>query len=76
MVKMPFNPEHIIIGGIYNIRDEIEYEALGYHTDIIVPARHHTALVIGDILGHPGYWNIATVSYTRLSTHVLSKHFN
>lgn len=58
----PFTPERIIIGGVYNIRHESGYEALGYEMDIDELARIHRVLVIGDVPGRSGYWRIMTVS--------------
>jgi hypothetical protein len=50
MAKLRFTPERIVVGGVYNIRYESEYEALGYH---IVD-------VMGEIPGYTGYWRITT----------------
>ncbi|KAF2830960.1 hypothetical protein CC86DRAFT_366459 [Ophiobolus disseminans] len=65
MPPLPFTPAHIAIGGIYNIRPETQYEALGYETDITLPARHHKVLVIGAAPERVGYWRVMTAHLPR-----------
>jgi hypothetical protein len=75
MAPRPFTPDHIILGGIYHIRDESEYEADGHTTDMCIPARHHNVLVIGAVAGKPGHWRIMTVRpqfRQEIQTHVHS----
>jgi hypothetical protein len=67
MFMRPHTADHIVLGGVYRIRQESEYEALGYKTDITIPARHHTVLVTGAIPKRPGYWHIMTIHQHRIS---------
>jgi hypothetical protein len=59
--KVSLIPDRILIGGVYNVRHETQYEALGYETDLDPLARQHMVLVIGDIPERPGYWRVMTV---------------
>jgi hypothetical protein len=58
----PFTPDQIHIGGVCNIRREIEYEDLDYKTNILMPARRHMVLVAKDVPGKPEYWRFYTVN--------------